>query len=55
MEHHAVWSSGVDDEKEGQRKDVKRLEDFQMWISSRMEMICWIEGETNEKVAKALE
>ena len=37
------------------KKDVKWIEDFQMCIYSRMEMICWIEDDTNEKVVRTLE
>ena len=36
------------------KEDIKRLQVFEMWISRRMEKICWIEhihvGLTNEQV-----
>src|SRR6218665_925656 len=37
------------------KKDIKRLEAFEMWIWRRMERISWMEHRTNEEIFKMVD
>ena len=37
------------------KKDIKRLEAFEMWIWRRMDRISWIEHRTNEEILKMVD
>jgi len=50
MEHHAVRSRDVDDEKGGCQTEAS-----EMWIWRRMERIIWTGHRTNEEVLKKVE